>query len=172
MRCGGGWHWIVLRGGHRLEVPHHTEDERRRELALRAFGGTIGGCFKAETAWHGGEGVVPSRLRAHRRDLWRRIGHGGARVVTALLDAGMDPHIRDGRGRTLLHHIHRLEHATLLPRLLAAGLDVNAVCRRGYTLMCEAVAHSAPDDLLTALNDAGAVPRLSLPDPRGWPVTG
>jgi hypothetical protein len=171
VRCGTQWHWAGLRGG-RLELPHHTEDERRRELALLAFGGAIGGCFRAEIAWHGAGEGMPKRLREYRRDLWRRMEHGGSRVVLALLDAGMDPHVRDAAGRTLLHRIHQFEHAELLPRLLAEGLDVNAVSRRGYTPMCEAVVHSAPHDLLMTLNDAGAIPRLSLMDPRSWPNGG
>ncbi|MFD0585178.1 hypothetical protein [Dactylosporangium darangshiense] len=80
--------------------------------------------------------------------------------------------MRDVAGRTLLHRIHQFEHAELLPRLLAEGLDVNAISRRGYTPMCDALVHSAPDELLMALNNAGAMPRLSLMDPRSWPNGG
>ncbi|WP_155370747.1 ankyrin repeat domain-containing protein [Catellatospora vulcania] len=168
VRCGGQWHWIGVRGG-RLALIHHTAAERRRERALRAFGGALGGCFRAEIAWHDSDGAVPRRLRAYRDDLWRRMEHGGSRVVLALLDAGMDPRMRDGQGRTLLHRIHQFEYAELLPRLLAEGLDVNDRSRRGYTPMCEALVHSAPTGLLMALNEAGAHPPLSLTDPRTWP---
>ncbi|WP_238006104.1 hypothetical protein KZZ52_51825 [Dactylosporangium sp. AC04546] len=169
VRCGAQWHWIGLRGG-RLELLHHTEADRRRELALRALGGEISGCFQADLAWHDGGAGLPRRLHAYRRDLWRRMEHGGARVVLALLDAGMDPHLRDGRGQTLLHRIHQFEHAELLPRLLAAGVDVNARSRGGYTPMCEVLVHAPDPDLVRALNDAGAFPRLSLTDPHDWPL--
>jgi hypothetical protein len=158
-----------VRGGH-LEVLEHTEAERQREHALRGLGGTMNGCFTVELAWRTNQGRLPRRLRDYRRDLWRRMEHGGARVVHALLDNGLDPAARDALGRTLLHRIHQFEHADLLPRLLAAGADVNAVSNRGFTPMCEALAHSAPAEVITALNAAGAVPALSLLDPGTWPA--
>ncbi|MEU7866337.1 hypothetical protein [Dactylosporangium sp. NPDC049140] len=164
VRCGRDWHWIALRAGH-LELLHpHTDDERRREATMRALGGAVGGCIEAERIWHGGAGNMPRRLREYRAELWRRMEHGGGRVVLALLDAGLDPHLRDARGRTLLHRIHQFEHPELLPRLLAAGLDVNARSRRGYTPMCEALVNSASAEVLAALHEAGAFPPLSRPD--------
>ncbi|MBW6433659.1 hypothetical protein KZ829_07870 [Actinoplanes hulinensis] len=167
VRCGGEWHWVGLRGND-LDLLEHTDADRLREQALRAFGGSLAGCFRAESAWYGGEGAVPRGLLEHRRDLWRRMEHGGSRVVLDMLDAGLDPHIRDGQGRTLLHRIHLFDHGELLPRLLAEGLDINAVSRRGWTPMCEALVHSAPAELLQALNAAGAYPQLSLTDPAEW----
>ncbi|MEU8003872.1 hypothetical protein AB0B66_22170 [Catellatospora sp. NPDC049111] len=169
VRCGRQWHWISMRDG-QVELLHHDGAERRREHALRAFGGTIRGCFQAELGWLDGDDAAPKRLREHRHDLWRRMEHGGSRVVRALLDAGMNPHVRDGQGRTLLHRMHMFEHdEELLPRLLAAGLDVNALSRRGWTPMAEALVHAAPIDLLVALNAAGGYPQLSLTDPEHWP---
>ncbi|WP_327008436.1 ankyrin repeat domain-containing protein [Dactylosporangium sp. NBC_01737] len=168
IRCGGGWHQLLLRRG-RLELPDHHDDERQREMALRTLGGVMSGCFAAELAWHRGEGFLPRRLREQRHDLWRRMHHGGGRVVAALLDAGMDPHIRDRHGRTLLHRIHQFDDVDLLHRLLAAGVDVNAVDRFGSTAMCEALVHAAPAELYSALNAAGAAPGLSLLDPASWP---
>jgi hypothetical protein len=162
VRCGAVWHRVGLRGGH-LELLDHSADERRREHAMRAFGGPVSGCFQVEIAWHDRDLPLPKRLRAQRRDLWRRMEHGGSRVVHALLDAGLDPHLRDSQGRTLLHRIHQFEHETLLPRLLDAGLDVNALTRRGHTPMVEALVHSAPIGLVRALNEAGAYPSLSSP---------
>ncbi|MFC7243146.1 ankyrin repeat domain-containing protein [Catellatospora aurea] len=168
VRCGRQWHWISLRDG-QVELLHHDGAERRREHALRAFGGAMRGCFQAELGWLDGDDAAPKRLREHRHDLWRRMEHGGSRVVRALLDAGMNPHVRDGQGRTLLHRMYMFEHEELLPRLLATGLDVNALSRRGWTAMAEALVHSAPMDLLVALNAAGAYPQLSLTDPEHWP---
>ncbi|MEV0568253.1 ankyrin repeat domain-containing protein [Dactylosporangium sp. NPDC050588] len=169
VRCGAAWHSVSVRGG-RLELLDHTDAERRREHALRSFGGTMSGCFRTEAAWHDGEGVLPRRLRAYRQDLWRRMTHGGGKVVLALLDAGMDPGVRDVAGQTLLHRMHQFEHADLLPRLLAEHVDVNPVSRRGSTPMCDAVVHNAPADLIETLSEAGAIPHLSRLDPRTWPV--
>lgn len=168
IRCGSRWHWIRLRDG-QLELLHHDETERRREHALSSFGGTMRGCFQAERGWLDGDDAAPKQLREHRHDLWRRMEHGGSRAVLALLDAGMNPHVRDGQGRTLLHRMHMFEHEELLPRLLAEGLDVNALSRRGWTPLAEALVHSAPTSLLLALNAAGGFPQLSLTDPEHWP---
>ncbi|GGN90080.1 hypothetical protein GCM10010112_75160 [Actinoplanes lobatus] len=164
IHCAGQWHRIRLRGG-RLELLHHTVAEKERELALGAFGGVINACFRVDRAWRRGEGALPKRLRAYRRDLWRRMEHGGGRVVLALLDAGLDPGFRDGQGRTLLHRIHQFEHAELLPRLLAEGLDVNDRGRYGHPPMFETLIHTPSHDLLRALTEAGAWPPLSLPVP-------
>jgi hypothetical protein len=162
VRCGTGWHRIRVRNG-RLTLPEHTETERRRERSLRALGGTSGGCFNAELAWNGGgDEPPPKRLRAYRRDLWLRMRHGGTRTVLELLDAGMDPHIRDGRGRTLLHRMHGFDHVRLLPRLLAEGLDVNTRDRIESTPLFEAVMYRWPADMVIALTDAGADPRLKV----------
>jgi hypothetical protein len=161
VRCGGGWHAITLGHG-RLRLPEHTDDERRRERSLRAFGGATGGCFNTELAWYGGDGRPPKRLRAYRRDLWLRMRHGGTRAVLELLDAGMDPQIRDNRGRTLLHRLDAFDHTRLLPRLLAEGVDVNTRDRLTMTPLFDAVVHRWPADVVMALADAGADPRMRV----------
>ncbi|MEU4625385.1 hypothetical protein AB0G04_36115 [Actinoplanes sp. NPDC023801] len=162
VRCGAGWHQISVRNG-RLGLPAHTDAERQRERTLRALGGASGGCFNTERAWNGaGDGPPPKRLRAYRRDLWLRMRHGGTRTVLALLDAGMDPYIRDGRGRTLLHRLHGFDHGRLLPRLLSEGLDVNCRDRVDSIPLFEAVLYRWPADLIIALTDAGADPRLEV----------
>ncbi|MFC4066332.1 ankyrin repeat domain-containing protein [Actinoplanes subglobosus] len=161
VRCGGGWHAITLGHG-RLGLPDHTDAERRRERSLRAFGGVTGGCFNTELAWCGGDSRPPKRVRAYRRDLWLRMRHGGTRVVLELLDAGMDPDIRDNRGRTLLHRLNAFDHTRLLPRLLAAGVDVNTRDRLEMTPLFEAVWHRWPADVAMALADAGADPRMRV----------
>jgi hypothetical protein len=159
-RCRGQWHEIGVRLG-RLDLRSHTEAEQRRERALRAFGGEVTGCFAVEQAWHGATGRLPRRMRAHREDLWQRMIHGGTRTVFELLDAGMDPQLRDGRGRTLMHRVRSFDHARLLPRLLADGLDVNARDKEGSTPLYLAVVHRWPADLIIALADAGADPHLA-----------
>lgn len=158
VRCGGLWHEVRIRHG-RLELPHHTETEVRREWSMRAFGGVSAGCFAVGQAWTGPRGWLPRALRAAREDLWQRMTHGGTQVVAGLLDRGMDPEIRDSRGRTLLHLLADFDHALLLPRLLRAGARIDAVDREGHTPLATAVARGADAGLVRALVEAGADPR-------------
>ncbi|GAA4624224.1 hypothetical protein GCM10023196_023540 [Actinoallomurus vinaceus] len=147
VRCKGVWHEVSSRDGV-LHIPH-DEEEQRRESALRAFGGAISGCFAAREAWTSGTGRLPKGLRAQRDELFARVRHGDVPGVLALLDAGVDPRVRDVRGRTVLHLMHLMEtgvdprvhgprrrevlhtlglldHDGLLARLLAAGVDIEA----------------------------------------------
>lgn len=163
VRCRGDWHEITHHHG-TVTTPAHTEAEAQRELMMRAFGGPISGCFAAAQAWRGAPGRMPKRLRAARQDLWERMFHGGTRTVVELLDAGLDPHIRDGRGRTLLHALRAFDHTVLLPRLLKAGLDVNTRDKEGSTPLYLAVVFVWPPDLIMALIDAGADPHAPNQD--------
>ncbi|WP_430782846.1 ankyrin repeat domain-containing protein [Actinoplanes sp. G11-F43] len=163
VRCHGRWHEIGVDRG-RLALTAHTEEERRRERAMRAFGGAVTGCFAVEQTWSGTAGRLPERLRAHREDLWQRMLHGGTRAVLELLDDGMDPHLRDSRGRTLMHRLRSYDHRVLFPRLLAAGLDIGARDLEGSTPLFLAVVYQAPADLIIALVDAGADPHAPNQD--------
>ncbi len=160
VRCGGTWHEVVSRNGV-LDVPH-TEQERQRELALRAFGGTVSGCFATQHAWTSGEGRLPRALREQRRELFQHVQHGDAPAVLALLDAGTDPHVRDRTGRGLLHVLHLLDHRELLPRLLAAGLDLEAKDTTCRTPLQSAVHNGGSAALVRDLLDAGA--RIDVTD--------
>lgn len=155
VRCEGQWHQVEVRQG-RLTLPAHSAEQQVRERALRAFGGAVTGCFATEQTWSGTPGRLPKRLRAHREDLWQRILHGGTRTLLELLDGGLDPHLRDSRGRTLMHRLRSFDHTVLLPRLLVAGVDVNARDFEGSTPLYLAVVHQAPSEVITALVDAGA----------------
>ncbi|MFJ8691618.1 ankyrin repeat domain-containing protein [Streptomyces roseolilacinus] len=154
VRCRGEWHRVVFRDG-ALHMPH-TEEEQRRERALRAFGGAVTGCFAAQQAWTSRGSRLPEALRAQRRDLFLRAQHGDTPGVTALLDAGLDPHVRDADGRTLLHALNLLDHEALLPRLLAAGLDLEARDVLGRTPLFTAVDDRGRTALVEALLAAGA----------------
>ncbi|MFF8602184.1 ankyrin repeat domain-containing protein [Streptomyces sp. NPDC015232] len=154
VRCGADWHETVVRNG-TLDIPH-TRQEQQREQALRAFGGTVSGCFAAQLAWTTGTGRLPRALRAQRRRLFEYVQHGDTAAVTALLDAGWDPHVRDARGRGLLHLLHLVDHRDLLPRLLAAGLDLEARDKAGVTPLQLAVAQQGPVALVRDLLAAGA----------------
>ncbi|MFE0201576.1 ankyrin repeat domain-containing protein, partial [[Kitasatospora] papulosa] len=131
VRCRGEWHQVAWDGGG-LRMPH-AEEEQRRERALRAFGGAVTGCFAVEHAWTSASGRLPKALRAQRAELFRRAEHGDAPGVRALLDSGVDPRVRDGAGRTLLHALYLLDHEELLPRLLSAGADLEAADDSGRT---------------------------------------
>jgi hypothetical protein len=159
VRCRGVWHEIDVRLG-RLHLLAHTEAERQRERAMRAFGGEVSGCFAVEQAWLGGRGRLPRRLREYRADLWQRLIHGGTRTLVDLLDAGLDPHLRENRGGTLIHRLGTFDHRLLLPRLLAEGVDINGRDKEGNTALFRTVFWHNRADLIIALADAGADPAI------------
>ncbi|MEU5313233.1 ankyrin repeat domain-containing protein [Streptomyces sp. NPDC021562] len=161
VRCRGAWHEVGFRPGGPLSMPH-SDDERQREQALRAFGGTVAGCFAVEQTWTSGKGRLPKALRAQRNELFLRAQHGDTPGVLALLDAGVDARVRDAGGRTLLHVLNLLDHEELLPRLLAAGVDLEARDRRERTPLFTAVNDLGSKALVEALVAAGA--RLDVTD--------
>ncbi|MFJ2296464.1 ankyrin repeat domain-containing protein [Streptomyces sp. NPDC087894] len=154
VRCRGEWHEVVFRGG-ALRSPH-TEEERRRESAMRAFGGAVAGCFAVEHSVTSGTGRLPKGLRAQRRELFMRAQHGDTPGVLELLDAGVDLRVRDGRRRGLLHVLPLLDHGELLPRLLEAGLDLEARDSLERTPLAVAVSELGSVPLVEALLDAGS----------------
>ncbi|MBL1082348.1 ankyrin repeat domain-containing protein [Streptomyces actinomycinicus] len=155
VRCRGDWHEVSFRPGGLLRMPH-SDEEQQRERAMRAFGGAVAGCFAVEQTWTSGEGRLPKALRAQRNELFQRAQHGDTPGVLELLDAGVDPRVRDGNGRTLLHVLNLLDHETLLPRLLAEGLDLEARDRRERTPLFVAVNDLGSKALVEALVAAGA----------------
>ncbi|MEU5950384.1 ankyrin repeat domain-containing protein [Micromonospora sp. NPDC047465] len=157
VRCGGGWH-VLVHGDGRLDPVSHTAEEVAGEELLRALGGQSAGCFAAVQAWRGGAGRLPRPLRELRRDVLLRIQHGGAATLAALLDAGLDPRMGDGRGGTLLHHLRAVEDVSLVRRLLDAGVPIRAGDRRGRTALHVAVGDGGSPELVRALLDAGADP--------------
>ncbi|MFF9765322.1 ankyrin repeat domain-containing protein [Streptomyces sp. NPDC014636] len=161
VRCGGDWHEVAFRPGGLLRMPH-SDEEQRRERAMRAFGGAVAGCFAVEQTWTSGDGRLPKALRAQRHELFLRAQHGDTPGVLELLDAGVDPRVRDASGRTLLHVLNLLDHETLLPRLLAEGLDLEARDRRGRTPLFVAVNDLGSRALVEDLVAAGA--RLDVTD--------
>ncbi|MCX4741222.1 ankyrin repeat domain-containing protein [Streptomyces antibioticus] len=161
VRCRGEWHEVAFRPGGLLRMPH-SDEEQQRERALRAFGGEVAGCFAVEQTWTSGAGRLPKALRAQRADLFLRAQHGDTAGVLELLDAGVDPRVRDAHGRTLLHVLNLLDHEALLPRLLAEGLDLEACDRRGRTPLFVAANDLGSKALVQALVAAGA--RLDVTD--------
>ncbi|MFJ3985013.1 ankyrin repeat domain-containing protein [Streptomyces fungicidicus] len=155
VRCRGEWHEVGFRPGGLLRMPH-TDQEQQRERALRAFGGDVAGCFAVEQTWASGSGRLPKALRAQRQDLFLRAQHGDTDGVLQLLDAGVDPRVRDACGRSLLHVLHQLDHEPLLPRLLAAGLDLEARDQRERTPLFAAVNDGGSRALVEAFLAAGA----------------
>ncbi|WP_116245800.1 ankyrin repeat domain-containing protein [Nocardiopsis sp. FIRDI 009] len=154
IRCQGAWHEVAFTGGE-LRLPH-TREEEDREAALQALGGRGAGCFAAREAWRTGRGRLPRALRAQRRDLLRRIQHGDVPGVLRLLDAGVDPCVCDRLGRTPLHLLYRIDHEDLLPRLLAAGLDIEALDEEERTPLFTAIAEHGSERLVRDLVEAGA----------------
>ncbi|WP_067832386.1 ankyrin repeat domain-containing protein [Actinomadura kijaniata] len=164
IRCRGERHEARWRGG-RLDVPHPA-GEHERERALRALGGTMTGCFAVTEAWTSGRGGLPPALEALREEIFLRMEHGDTPGVLRLLEEGVDPRVRDGDGRTLLHLVYLADHEVLLPRLLAAGLDLEAEDGYGGTPLYRAVLHRASAGCVRALVDAGA--RIDVVNEGGW----
>ncbi|MDG4786106.1 ankyrin repeat domain-containing protein [Micromonospora sp. WMMD1102] len=105
--------------------------------------------------------------------------------VLALLDAGADPQVRNHSGQTLLHLLADLDHELLLPRLLAAGVDVNLIDVQGHTALHAAavrrknlrfagsIARARVEDLIGRLLNAGGVDvcaEQGAPCPAGAPA--
>ncbi|MEV4133284.1 ankyrin repeat domain-containing protein [Dactylosporangium sp. NPDC049742] len=155
VRCRGEWHEVLRMEGGAVRGPH-SEEERQRGAAPHTLGGSVDGCFAVAAQWRTGTGRLPRRLRELRRELMQRALHGDAEGVTALLDEGVDPHVRDDRGRTLLHLAAHLDDLALLDRLLTAGLDVNARDLRGVTPLHAAVHGMGDVGVIRALVAAGA----------------
>ncbi|MFG2749598.1 ankyrin repeat domain-containing protein [Streptomyces xanthophaeus] len=167
VRCRGEWHEVRSRGGV-LELPH-TPEEQQRERALRAFGGEVAGCFAVEQTWTTGHGRLPRALRAEQQELFLRAQHGDTPAVVALLDAGVDPRIRDGSRRGLLHVLHQLDHEELLPRLLDAGLDLEARDNEERTPLYATAVNGGSADLVRAFLVAGS--RIDVIDHRGMSLS-
>ncbi|MFC0109646.1 ankyrin repeat domain-containing protein [Kibdelosporangium aridum] len=161
VRCQGVWHLIAPRDG--IISGPHTEQEHRREQALQALGGTASGCFRVRTAWAEG-GKLPKHLRLLRKEIFGRARHGDTAGVIELLDAGVDIRVRDASKRTLLHHIHLMDHRLLLQRLLDAGLDLEAVDHHGRTPLYVAVFEDGSAEVIKALLDAGARVDIAISD--------
>jgi hypothetical protein len=155
MRCRGDWHELRSAGGE-LRILSHSEEEVRRERALRTFGGPVSGCFAVQETWTTGAGWLPRGLKEQRRDFFLMVRHGDTPGVVRALDAGIDPRVREpDHQRTLLHLLHLLDHEVLLDRLLAAGLDIDAVDVAGRTPVQVAEFEGGSDDLIRALRRRG-----------------
>ncbi|MFG2004744.1 hypothetical protein ACGFNU_36885 [Spirillospora sp. NPDC048911] len=104
----------------------------------------------------------PPSASGDQKDLLGRAEYGDSPGVIALLDAGVDPAVHADRGQSLLHLLPVLDHEALLPRLLAAGLDVNAFDDMGHTPL-HAAMEAAPrgmrhtSDLVRRLRALGGI---------------
>ncbi|MDG6102687.1 hypothetical protein Daura_41800 [Dactylosporangium aurantiacum] len=152
VRCQGVWH--VLGDG------HHTAEELRRELALHALGGApLRGCFAAHAGWRGPQGWTPKALRLRRRDVVEHAVNGDGPALAAWLDAGLDPHLRDRSGRTLLHLLAWLpQPEPVVARLRHAGLDPQARDGGGRSPLWHAVTAGGTPQAVQALLSLGADP--------------
>ncbi|MET7418516.1 hypothetical protein [Dactylosporangium sp. NPDC005555] len=149
VRCQGEWHIL---GGHR-----HTAEETRRKLALRALGGApLRGCLAARAGWRDPDAWTPKALRLRRRDIVLHAVNGDGPAIAAWLDAGLDPHLLDHEGRTMLHLIAWLpDPGPVLARLRHAGLDPDARDRSGLTPLEHALTRGGTPAAIHALRGLG-----------------
>src|SRR5213078_916158 len=140
----------------------HDEDEARRERVLRSLGGQVPACFTVTGAWRGESGRLPRALRQARRHVLAAINHGEVRAFELLLASGIDPvGVRDRRGRGLLHMLAQLDRPDLVPRLVAAGVDVNAADAAERSPLLSVLLDGASAAVVRALLDAGADPHAT-----------
>ncbi|GGM06602.1 ankyrin repeat domain-containing protein [Dactylosporangium sucinum] len=172
VHCDEATHEVRFRGG-TIAVPHGPA-EIERERVLETLGGRVAGCMAARDGWRDPAVRMHRRMRALRAELLARVWHGDGPAVLAAVEQGVDPHVRDERGRTLLHLLPwlsdeegRRSSPALVRRLLDAGLDIDARDRAGETPLHVAVALGAPG-LVRGLLDAGADPSAMSggPNPR------
>lgn len=162
VRCSGAMHHVSPEGG-TLRLLSHSDEEVPREMAFAALSGNYTGCFAARMAWSRGEGNLSRGLQKQRAELFTRMLHGDADGVEAMLDAGFDHNARDFSGRGLLHHLAKVDHERLLPRLLAAGLDPARRDDARRTPLQFIAKHRPSAALVRALIEAGGA---DVPD--GW----
>ncbi|MFL1427550.1 MULTISPECIES: hypothetical protein [unclassified Nocardiopsis] len=154
VRCQGEWHEVAPTSGG-LGIPH-GEAEQTREESLRALGGSSSGCFAVREAWTTGGDRLPRELRRRRDDLFEHVKHGDTDAVLRYLDGGGDPRVRNAGGQTLVHFLALLDQEILLPRLLAAGADLNAEDLQGRNVLDHIGRRSASPALREALLGTGA----------------
>ncbi|MQY03661.1 ankyrin repeat domain-containing protein [Actinomadura macrotermitis] len=93
IRCRGETHEVWFENGE-LRTPGHTAQERQREDALAAFGGTVTGCFAVPRVWDDVRNPVPRELQEQCEELFSRMEHGDAEGVLRMLELGHDPAAR------------------------------------------------------------------------------
>ena len=88
-------------------------------------------------------------------------------VITALLDAGMDPSARDEDGKTPLHDAAESnQNPDVIAALLDAGVDPSARDKEGKTPLHDAAESNQNPDVIAALLDAGVDPSARDEDGR------
>lgn len=161
VRCRGVWHRVGWRDG-RTEPLDHTPEETQRERVMRSLGGEVPRCFTVTESWQGRvSGRLPRQLRDLRHHGLSVLAHGDTDELVRLLDLGIDPiGLHDRWQRGPLHHLAKVDGPTVLGRLLAAGLDVNARDGNGRTPLGSVLFDGGSAVLVRSLLDAGADPTL------------
>jgi len=118
-------------------------------------------CFTVLDAWQGGAtSRLPGQLRRLRVHGLTAVMHGRTDELLRLLDAGISPAgIIDRWASGPLDHLAKMDDPlALLPRLLAAGLELNARNRNGRTPLGGVLFDGGSAQLVRAMLDAGADP--------------
>jgi len=90
-----------------------------------------------------------------------RSGHAG--LCALLLDAGADPDVRDGHGRSPLYWAAATGQVAVVELLLARSADIHLAARSGDTPLVVA-AQNGHEDVVRALLEHGADPRRRADD--------
>jgi hypothetical protein len=107
--------------------------------------------------------LLAAGLDINERDLkgrtplgWVLFDGGSARLVRAMLDAGADPLALDEMNDSTLHLVRSTDGATIVPWLVAAGVDLNAHDEYGRTPIMTQIISDAPVETIRATHEAGA----------------
>jgi hypothetical protein len=163
VRCRGQWHRVGWRDGRAAHLDH-TEEEAARERVMRSLGGPVPACFTVAEAWPGSVTErLPGPLRRLRSHAMTAVMHGRTDELRRLLDAGIDPAgVIDRWASDPLDHLAKLDDpVALLPRLLAAGLDINGRNGKGRTPLGSVLFDGGSAELVRAMLDAGADPAVT-----------
>jgi hypothetical protein len=84
----------------RIVIPH-TDEEIARERALIALGGERIGCLAAADGWRDHRIRMPRAMRRLRDEVTLLAEHGDTDALADAVRGGLDPDVRDYRGRPL-----------------------------------------------------------------------
>ncbi|MFI5905966.1 hypothetical protein [Dactylosporangium sp. NPDC051541] len=99
IRCGTTTHIVEMRDN-QIVIPH-TEDEIARERLLILMGGARIGCLSAVDGWTDHRVPLPAPMRRLRDEVALLATHGDTWALDEAISNGLDPNLRNFRGRTL-----------------------------------------------------------------------